>query len=106
MSDQNPYNAVSSVLTSNGGQNTALGVTTTTVVKSSPGRVVRLVFNAASTTAPAVYDYTATTGFGAANLIWQGGTTTAAQTIVDLEFPCANGIVVVPGGATVAVSYI
>jgi hypothetical protein len=103
---QNPYNTQASVLTTAGGQNSVLNVTTTTVVKNSPGRIVRLVFNAASTTAPAVYDFTATTGFAAANLIWQGATTTAAQTVVYLEFPCANGIVVVPGGATVAVSYL
>jgi hypothetical protein len=103
---QTPYNAQSSVLTTSGGQSSKLNVTATTVIKGEPGRICRLVFNAASTSAPAVYDYTATTGFAAANLVWAGGTTTAAQTVVDLEFPCSKGIVVVPGGATVAVSYI
>lgn len=103
---QTPYAAQSSVLTTAGGQNSALNVTATTVIKGSAGRVCRLIFNAASTSAPAVYDYAATTGFAAANLVWEGGTTTAAQTVVDLEFPCATGIVLVPSGATVSVSYL
>lgn len=88
-----------------GGTQTTLNVSANTLVKGAPGKVFRLVFNTASTTAPAVYDFATVTGFAAANLIWQGGTTTAAQTVVTLEFPCLNGIVVVPGGATVAVSY-
>lgn len=92
------------LLIGNGSVN-KLNVTTTTVIKSTAGRVAKLVFNAASTSAPAVYDFNAATGFAAANLVWQGGTTTAAQTVVALDFPCTTGIVVVPGGATVAVSF-
>jgi hypothetical protein len=88
-----------------GGTQTTLNVTASTAVKTAPGKVFRLVFNTASTTAPAVYDSASVGGIAAANLIWQGGTTTAAQSVITLEFPCLNGITVVPGGATVAVSY-
>jgi hypothetical protein len=87
------------------GSLTKLNVTATTVVKTGPGRVCKLIFNAASTTAPAVYDFNAASGFAAANQIWVGATTTAAQTVVILDAPVATGIVVVPGGATVAVIY-
>jgi len=89
-----------------GGTQTTLNVTASIVVKAAPGKVFRLVFNTASTTAPAVYDATTVGGIGAASLIWQGAAATAAQTVITLEFPCLNGIVVVPGtGGNVAVSY-
>jgi hypothetical protein len=92
------------LLTGSGSLN-KLNITANTLVKSSAGRVCKLIFNAASTSAPAVYDFNAVTGFAAANLVWVGGTTTAAQTVVALDVPCLSGIVVVPGGATVAVSF-
>lgn len=88
-----------------GGSATALNVTTTTVIKASAGRICKVIFNAASTSAPGVYDANTTGGAVAAAEIWVGGTTTAAQTIVSIDAPCANGIVVVPGGATVAVIF-
>ena len=88
-----------------GGTQTSLNVTANTVVKAAPGKLFRLTFNAASTSAPAVYDASTLSGNVAANLIWQGAATTAAQTVVTLEYPCLNGILVVPGGATIAVSY-
>lgn len=89
-----------------GGTQTTLNVSANTLVKDAPGKVFRLVFNTASTTAPAVYDSATIGGIGATNLIWQGAAATTAQTVVTLEFPCLNGIVVVPGtGGNVAVSY-
>ena len=92
------------LLTGSGSMN-KLNVTANTLIKGSAGRICKLIFNAASTTAPAVYDFNAVTGFAAANLVWAGGTTTAAQTVVALDMPCLSGIVVVPGGATVSVSF-
>lgn len=104
---QTPLNAQNAVVSSAGGQASKLNISATTVIKGAPGRVCTLVFNTASTTAPAVYDFAATTGFAAANLVWQGATATAAQTVVTLNFPCATGITVVPGtGGVVSVSYL
>jgi hypothetical protein len=97
--------AAGNLLTGNG-SSSHLNVTAATVIKTGPGRVCKLVFNNASTTAPAVYDFAAATGFAAANLVWQGATATAAQTVVPLDFPCSVGIVVVPGtGGIVSVSF-
>lgn len=92
-------------LLSGNGSATKLNVTATTLIKTGPGRICKLIFNAASTTAPAVYDFTAVTGFAAANQVWAGGATTAAQTVVVIDAPVLTGIVVVPGGATVAVVF-
>jgi hypothetical protein len=83
-----------------------LNITAPTVIKAAPGTIGKLIFNVASTTAPAVHDSATTTGIGLTTQVWAGATATAAQTIVPLDFPCESGIVVVPGtGANVTVSF-
>jgi hypothetical protein len=71
------------------------------VVKAAAGRVARVSFTTAATGVCGVYDTATVGGIGAATLIWQAATTTEGQ-IVDLDWPCANGIVVVVGTAGVA----
>jgi hypothetical protein len=104
---QNPYNAQNSVLTTTGGQLQTYDITTTTLIKGSAGRLFRIVVNAASTTALLAYDSATTGGAGASNLIYEGPTDSVAGTVVCLEWPCANGIVINPGtGGNVSVSYL
>ncbi|WP_244136426.1 hypothetical protein [Burkholderia sp. BCC0405] len=82
-------------------------ITSITAVKTSPGRVVKVVVNVASSTAVKVYDVATTGGAAAANLIYAGPTTSVVGTIIPLDWPCATGIVVDPGtGGTVSVNYI
>lgn len=106
---QTPYNAQTSVLTSNGGQSTKLNIIAATLVKGTAGRIVRVVVNTVPTSSAVSVNDAATTGAAAAgNLIVSVASAqlTAGQ-VIDLEFPCANGIVVNPGtSGVVSVSYI
>ncbi|WP_320533664.1 hypothetical protein [Robbsia andropogonis] len=86
-----------------GGGLSVLNITAATVVKSSPGTIFRANVVVAGTAAGGVYDASATSGNTAANLV-----ATLPDTLgpIELEFPCANGILIVPGtGQTIAVSY-
>jgi hypothetical protein len=109
MSGQNPYNAQASVLTTAGGQSSALDVTAATVVKALPGRLVRItVLTAATAGTFGAYDTTTTGSAATANAIVQyTAAWPAVGTVITLEWPCANGIVVNPGtSGVVAVSYL
>lgn len=87
---------------SQGGTANRLNITAATLVKATPGTIVRVSVTTAGA-AGAVYDFGATTGQGAANLI---AVIPAAVGVVTLEFPCRVGILVVPGAAqVVSVSY-
>ena len=105
----NPYNAQNSKLTTAGGQSSALNLAAgANLVKAGQGRVNTLIVNAAGTAGTfAVYDSATTGGASASNAIYVGLNTTAAATVIKLDFPYSNGLVVtVPTGGAVAVSYI
>ena len=85
------------------GNQSSLGITAATVVKSAPGVAVTAVVVVAGSTAGAVYDAVATTGNSTANQV--GVLPTTAGTF-ELNALCANGIVVAPGtGQTVALFF-
>lgn len=79
-----------------------------TVIKATPGRLVRIAVSVAPTAAALVASDCATTGaVAAANQIVSVafGSLTAGQ-VITLDWPCATGIVVNPGtGGTVSVSF-
>ena len=109
MAVQNPFNAQISQLTTAGGTLSALNLTAGAhLVKAGAGRVMRINVNTVGTAGTFSVNDAATTGAAAAaNLIWEGSNTTAAGTIIDLQFPYTNGLVVtVPTGGVVAVSYV
>ena len=90
----------------NGGSRSALNVSTTTVIKASPGVVYKVLIVTPPTAAGGIYDSNVTTGLGASNLIDPIGTGLAVSYAFDLEWPCANGITINPGtGGVVSVSY-
>lgn len=106
---QIPYNAQASVITTIGGQKSALNLAAgANLVKAGAGRIVQINVNTAGTGGSFAVHDSATTGAAAAsNLVWEGSATTAQGDVVSLNFPCANGIVVtVPTAGVVAVSYI
>jgi hypothetical protein len=109
MSGQNPYNTQASVLTTAGGQNSSLDVTAATVIKAAPGRLVRITVLAVATAGTfGAYDTTTTGSTATANAIVQyTAAWPAVGTVLTLEWPCANGIVVNPGtSGAVSVSYL
>jgi hypothetical protein len=100
---QYPYNYPPS-----GGVNSALDISTATVVKTTQGFVARVtVLTVATGGEFGVYDTTTTGTAATANAIYQvGASWPAAGTVLTLEWPCKNGIVVNPGtGGAVSVSY-
>ncbi len=96
---QNPYFAPINIA----GPNTALNISAATVVKSGVGVICRVNVTTAGTTAGSVYDFNATTGEGAANLV------ASIPDVVgnyEVYFKCSTGILIVPGtGQVVSVSY-
>ena len=83
------------------GTKSFLNVTATTAVKSSAGRVARVNVVVADG-AVSVHDAATTGAAAAANKII---TLPDAVGSYSIDFPCANGIVVVPNGSTVAISF-
>ena len=83
------------------GQEVAAVVTATTAVKSSAGRVAKISVVVADG-AVSVHDAATTGAAATANKIV---TLPDAVGVYSIDFPCANGIVVVPNGSTVAVSF-
>jgi hypothetical protein len=91
-----------------GGVSSALDVTTATVIKPTPGRMVRLTVLAAATAGTfGVYDTTTTGGAATANAILQyTASWPAVGTMITLDWPCLSGIVVNPGtNGAVSVSF-
>lgn len=86
-------------------QKTFLNITTTTLVKATAGRIARVNFLVAGGDATgAIYDCATTSGIATSN---QVAVIPGAVGSYEFDFPCANGIVVVPGtGNTVTISYI
>lgn len=90
------------------GKNSSLNITggAAVLVKGSAGRLVRLVVTSAITGSVTIND-AATTGAAASSNLVYSAATPAVGTVVYLDWPCANGIVVTPGTAgSVSVSYI
>jgi hypothetical protein len=93
---------VNGVLIVGKGAVTSLNVTSTAVIKSGSGRIVKLIVNTLGSGSPAVYDGASTSGNTAANLIYSITTTG----VIDLDFPVASGIVIAPGtSGVISVSY-
>ena len=85
-----------------GGTASKLNIAAATLVKPTNGTIYRVSVTTAGA-AGAIYDFGATTGQGAANLI---AVIPATVGVTTLEFPCSVGILVVPGAAqVVSVSY-
>ncbi len=86
-----------------GGSLNNLNITAATLVKATPGTLYRVSVTVAGSAAGSAYDFGATTGQGAANLIAAIPNTVG---VIELVFPCNTGILIVPGtGQTVSVSY-
>jgi hypothetical protein len=90
-----------------GGSLSSLNVSAKTAIKASSGTVYRVVVNAAATAGTfGIYDAATTTTTAADQIFVATASWPAAGTVLYLEFPCANGIVVDPGtGGNVSVSY-
>ena len=103
----NPRVQNGALITAQGTQ-TYLNVTTATVVKAIAGRVAKVSVIAPSSAGgqnAAVADKTTTSGITNANLVSVVPDVIGTYSI---DMPCANGIVLVPGGAgqVLAISYI
>lgn len=91
------------LLTASGGTKSSLNITAATVVKATPGRLVRISVTTAGA-AGSVNDCATTGAAAAANLI---GVIPATVGVLTFEWPCATGIVITPGAAqVVSVSYL
>ena len=104
---QNPAVQNGALITAQG-QKTFLNVTSATVVKAIAGRVAKVSVIAASTNGSqnaAVADKTSTSGITNANLV---AVIPDVVGTYNIDIPCSNGIVLVPGGAgqVLAISYI
>jgi hypothetical protein len=87
------------------GTNNRLNITAATVVKDNSGVIGTLSVVAAITGSVTVHDTKTTGTVAASNLIYSAATP-AVGTVVKLDFPCRQGIVVTPGSAgTVVVSF-
>lgn len=106
-----PQGPIPTFVTNQGGTQSSLQVNAAKVIKSSPGRVARIVTQTAgSAGALTVNDVTTTGAAGSANQIISlpfGNANIAAGAVLVLEFPCASGIVIsaVPTGWVGSVSY-
>ncbi len=79
-----------------------LNITAATAVKTAPARVIQICVLSCSTVAGAVYDATAQAGTVAANSVF---TIPATVGLYRLEWPCKNGVYVVPGtGSSLSIS--
>jgi hypothetical protein len=99
--------AISSEPYQGGSSKLNLAAASTTLIKASGGRIMQINVNVASTGAFSVYDSSTTAGTAASNLVYASSAVVALGTIVDVDFPCSSGIVVVNGaGSVLAVSYL
>jgi hypothetical protein len=84
------------------GELSTLNITSATVVKTGAGYIARISVTTAGA-AGAVYDFAATSGQAAANLI---AVIPASVGVVSLNFPVTTGILIVTGAAqVVSVTY-
>lgn len=86
-----------------GGNASKLNISAATVVKATPGTLVRISVNTAGSAAGSAYDASTTGGNTAANLIADIPNTAG---VLALEWPCSNGILIVPGtGQVLSVAF-
>ncbi len=91
-------------IVSAGGQRTALGLTTATVVKTGPGRACRVTVVIGGSAAGTINDVATTSGASMLNAVGVLPTTTGTYQI---DWPCQTGIVIIPGvGQTIAIAYL
>jgi len=99
-----PQDPTGANFVASGGQSSAINVTAATVIKASPGRVGKVIVLGVVGTGGAltINDCTTTGAATAANEVYTSVGTIAVGTVVDLNFPCVNGITVsaVPTGGT------
>ncbi|HQT24974.1 MAG TPA: hypothetical protein PLK99_00045 [Burkholderiales bacterium] len=87
-----------------GGARSALNITAKTLIKAGPATLFKLVIITAPTVAGGIYDSATTAGTSASNLI--NPISTGPSTLISLDWPCQNGIVIDPGtGGVMSVSY-
>jgi len=85
------------------GINSFLNISAATAIKSSKGRIAKVNVTTGGSTNGSIYDHATTSGTGATNLVASIPDVIGSYTI---DFPCANGIVIVPGtGMVVSVSF-
>jgi hypothetical protein len=98
-------------LNEGGGSVSALNITTPSVIKASPGRIVKVIVVASNASGPVTLnDCAITANVAAANLIFTIAQSTAAGTVINLEWPCDVGITINGGssslgGGTFAIAY-
>ncbi|MDA8416053.1 MAG: hypothetical protein M0Z78_03100 [Betaproteobacteria bacterium] len=96
---QNPYFAPVNIA----GPDTVLNISAATLVKTGVGVICRVNVTTAGSTVGGVYDFNATTGEGAANLV---SAIPNAVGNYEVYFKCDLGILIVPGtGQVVSVAY-
>jgi len=86
------------------GRNAALNITTQTVIKATAGRLVGIVVNTAGSTAGTANDSATTGGVAASNLI--ANIPNTVNTVIYIDFPFINGLVITPGtGQVLSISF-
>lgn len=86
------------------GKLSALNISAATVVKATPGRLVRIIVNTPGSTAGTASDCATTAAVTAANLI--ANIPATAGLVMSIVWPCSTGIVITPGtGQVLSVSY-
>jgi hypothetical protein len=92
-----------------GGPQTLLGITSPTVVKTTPGNVINVSVIVDGTTPGTVNDANTTASANNSNAITTLPSPSGQQSILDITqvmFPCKVGIVVIPGtGQTIAICF-
>jgi hypothetical protein len=101
--DSNHNLQIGGTVTSHQGTSSSLNISAATVVKASAGRLTRINVITAGSAAGTANDTTTTGGAAAANEIFSIPNTVGSYY---LDWPCASGIVIVPGTSqVVSVSY-
>lgn len=88
------------------GTQSKLNVTAPAVVKASNGVLSKIVVTVATTTAITLNDSATVAGAAASNAIYTSPAVLAVGTVIPLDFPCKNGIVVgTMASGAVAISF-
>jgi len=96
-------NAQNALITSDGGTSRTYNITAATVVKATPGKLVRISVIVAGSAAGTANDCATT---GAAAVANQIAVIPMAVGVTTVAWPCTTGITIVPGtGQTIAVSF-
>lgn len=89
-----------------GGNHAFYHIAAPTLIKATAGVLHKVTIITAPTAAGGMYDSATLAGISTANQIDTIGQGLANTTVFNLDWPCANGIVIDPGtGGVVSVSY-